>query len=130
MLLRARTASDLAKVAAHSLFRRELRQRDTDAAALWLRGRGIRSWSQLWRLPADSVSSLGISRDARATILRAIQLAIECRLDEALCIFCPTHEPEPSSPSCDSDTIDYHVTTVRAPPGAHIDNDPIVTTTP
>ena len=105
-----------------------MRQRDTDAAASWLRGRGIRSWFQLGQLPADSVPSLGMTRDARATILRAIQLAIECRLDEALCTFGTELEPESSSSSSDSDTVDYRTTTAGAPPGAGVDDDPIETT--
>ena len=84
MLMRARTASDLARIAAHSLFRHELKKRDCEAAALWLSSRGVRAWSQLWQLTPSSVSSLGVSRDAQATVLRAIQLAIECRLDETL----------------------------------------------
>ena len=106
-----------------------MRQRDTDAAASWLRGRGIRSWFQLGQLPADSVPSLGMSRDARATILRAIQLAIECRLDETLCAFGTALEPESSSSSSESETVDYRTTTVGAP-GAYVDDDPIETTSP
>ena len=130
MLMRARTASDLARIAAHSLFRHELKKRDCEAAALWLSSRGVRAWSQLWQLTPSSVSSLGVSRDAQATVLRAIQLAIECRLDETLGTSSRTEEHVPSSPSCESDTIDYRETTVRTPPGAHGDNDPIVTTSP
>jgi hypothetical protein len=107
-----------------------MRQRDTDAAASWLRGRGIRSWFQLGRRPADSVPSLGLARDARATILRAIQLAIECRLDEALCTFGTELEPESSCSSSESDTIDYRTTMVGAPQGADVDDDPIETTSP
>ena len=130
MLMRARTASDLAKVAAHSLFRHELEKRDCEAAALWLSGRGVRTWSQLWQLTPSSVSSLGVSRDAQATVLRAIQLAIECRLDATLGTPSRTDEHVPSSPGCESDTIDYEVATVRTPPGAPSDNDPIETTSP
>ena len=107
-----------------------MRQRDTDAAASWLRGRGIRSWFQLGQLPADSVPSLGMTGDARATILRAIQLAIECRLDEAFCTLARRPNRSPVYSSSDSDTVEYRATTVSAPAGAYVDDDPIETTTP
>eukprot|EP00959_Pyramimonas_sp_CCMP1952_P435654 9122716-Pyramimonas_sp.AAC.1 len=70
-----------------------------------------------------------MSTNARATILQAIQLAIECRLDEALRTFGAAPVPGPSSPTSDSDIVDYRPTTMGAP-GAYVDDNPIETTSP
>ena len=85
LLQQAITSAQLAHVAAHSTFQRRARQVDTDEAAAWLRDHEIHSWTQLGRLSPDTVGCQPeLSKNARATILRAVQLCIQCRLDEAL----------------------------------------------